>query len=163
MFEFVICGIVVLAAVALWFLPKSSKKPHFKDIDDMMHYLAEEAVSIAGESPGIRLYYSENSIKDVEEALNAIHEQYLALHPEKGVMGLAMAYGAYIGEVMRRGYPGSKWEQDSSVMGMNSYPLHWLGGEIYPCAWCYGRIVNGPEDNVWHKYLMLKEPRSETR
>lgn len=163
MYKLVIVGLVIVVAVALWFLYKSGKRPHFQNVDDMMRYLAEEAVSMADEGPGIRLDYSENSIKDVEEVLNAIHEQYLASHPEKGVMGLAMTYGAYIGEVMRRGYPGSKWERDSSVAGKKSYPLHWLGGEIYPCGWCYGRIVNGPEDNVWHKYLMLKQPRPETR
>lgn len=163
MYKLVIVGLVIVVAVASWFLYKPGKKPHFQSVDDMMRHLSEEAVSMAGKSPGIHLDYSENSIQDVEKALNAIHEEYRSFHPEKGVKGLAMAYGAYIGEVIRRGNPGSKWERDSSVAGKNSYPLHWLGGEIYPYSWCYKRIVNGPEDDVWHKYLMSKQLRRETK
>ena len=25
----------------------------------------------------------------------------------------------------------------------------------YPVAWCYKRIANGEEDNVWHKFQLL--------
>jgi len=30
-------------------------------------------------------------------------------------------------------------------------------------AWCYHRIVNGPEDNVWVKYGWLKEEREKSK
>jgi hypothetical protein len=157
---FVICGvIVVLVAVASWSLDRSEKRPQFQSVDDMMQYLAGEAVSMANKDHGIALTFGEKSIMDVEKILGTLHEKYRASHSKEGANGLAMAYGAYIGEVIRRGTPGSKWEQDHPVVGKNSYPLHWINGEVFPCGWCYKRIINGPEDNVWHKYVMSKQPR----
>jgi hypothetical protein len=156
---------ICLIAAALWGFVGSRKKQSsgdpFQSLDDMMQFLAGEAVSMAGTQHGIALDYSEKSIQDVEKILGTIHEEYVASKPERGAMGLAMAFGAYIGEVIRRGNPGSKWERNHPVAGENSYPLSWLGGEIFPCGWCYKRIVNGPEDDVWHKYVLSKEQRKD--
>jgi|SRR5580693_5340792 hypothetical protein len=78
--------------------------------------------------------------------------------------GLGSAYGAYIGEVIRRSEPGAKWEPDDSVGGEKSYPI--IGGpghgHSYPMARCYHRIVNGPEDNVWVKFRVLKDRTMKT-
>lgn len=154
-----------LVGAALWGFVGSRRKQslagHFENLDEMMQWLAAEAVSMASDNQGIVLDYSEKSISDVEKILGTIHEEYTASKLEKGVMGLAMAYGAYIGEVIRRGHPDSKWEQDHAVAGEKSYPLSWLGGEIFPCGWCYQRIMNGPEDDVWHKYKLSKQPRTD--
>jgi hypothetical protein len=30
-------------------------------------------------------------------------------------------------------------------------------GRSYPMGWCYKRITNGAEDNVWYKYTVLEE------
>jgi hypothetical protein len=158
--KFVLCGvIVVFVAVALWSLTRSEKRPHFDSVDDMMQYLARDAVSMANKDHGIGLDFGEKSIMDVEKILGTLHEKYRVSHAKAGANGLALAYGAYIGEVIRRSAPGSKWEQDHAVVGRNSYPLHWISGEIFPCGWCYKRIVNGPEDNVWHKYILSKQAR----
>jgi hypothetical protein len=123
----------------------------------MMQWLSAQAVDIAEKHHCIRLDYQVESIQMVEEILGKLHEEHEERGAAKGTQGLAMAFGAYIGEVIKRSEPGSKWERDHSFAGEKSYPIHWLGGESFPIGWCYKRITNGPEDNVWHKYLILKQ------
>src|SRR5207244_2502474 len=98
-------------------------------------------------------------IRRVEEALGQLHDLHKAGKLESGVQGLAMAYGAYIGEVIRRSEPDVRWERDHPGMGAKSYPLYWKGGASFPCAWAYHRIMNGPEDNVWNKYWIIKKDK----
>lgn len=137
--------------------PPGPKVPHFKNTDEMMQYLASQAVQMADENNGVKLDYSPDSIKDVEKVLGSIHDEYQRTNTTEGMRGLAMAYGAYIGEVIRRSEPGAKWEQSDSVGGDNSYPLTWRGGSSYVVAWCYKRIANGDEDNVWFKYISIRD------
>jgi hypothetical protein len=99
----------------------------------------------------------------VEQILGELHDKYVRDHSSISADGLGSAYGAYIGEVVRRSEPGAKWERDDPVGGEKSYPIIWGGGHSYPMAWCYRRIVNGPEDNVWVKYRVLKQKRDESR
>ena len=138
---------------------KPLRRPEFKTTQEMMTLLAAEAVKDAERENQINLDYSPQSIEQVEAILGKIHEQYMKDKASISVNGLAMAYGAYIGEAIRRSEPGSSWERDHPVGGEKSYPLRWKTGESFPCGWCYKRISNGPEDNVWHKYQMLKERR----
>jgi hypothetical protein len=127
-----------------------------------MRYLAAEAVDMANRDFGIKLDYSVESIEQVEEMLGRLYDEVARRKSSEGVRGLAMMCGAYIGESIRRTEPDAKWEQDHPVAGEKSYPLHWQGGESFPCGWCYNRIMNGPEDNIWHKYLVLKQDRENT-
>lgn len=148
---------VVAALLGARYLRTRQSRPQFQTTQEMMDFLAADAVDIADKNFHIRLDYSVASIEKVEEILGKLHEEYNQTKSERGIHGLAMAFGAYIGETIKRSEPGSRWEQDSAVAGEKAYPLHWLRGESYPCAWCYRRITNGPEDNVWHKYLLLKQ------
>ena len=162
---------VFVAIVALLAITRLQRnrvtKPDFKNLDEMMRWLATEAVDMASKNNGVKLDYTPESIQKVEEVLGKIHDEYERTKPSEGVQGVAMAYGAYIGEVIKRIEPGAKWERSDSVGGENSYPLHWRGGTSYVCAWCYRRITNGEEDNVWHKYIAIrdqtwKNPNAET-
>lgn len=132
-------------------------KPEFKTVEEMMQFLAAQAVEMADKSAGVKLDYSPESIEKVDEVLGKIHDEYERTKSSQGIKGLAMAYGAYIGEVIRRSEPGAKWEQSDSVAGENSYSIHWSGGASYVCAWCYRRITNGDADNVWHKYVAIRD------
>jgi hypothetical protein len=157
---FALIAVALVAGVALLKAQKKSpQQTEFKTTEEMMTFLAAEAVKDAEKENKIKLDYSPQSIEKVEAVLGKIHEQYTKDKLSIAVNGLAMAYGAYIGEAIRRSEPGSKWERDHPVGGEKSYPLHWKGGESFPCGWCFKRITNGPEDNVWHKYQMLKEQR----
>jgi hypothetical protein len=119
--------------------------------------LASEAVDIAKQYGITGMDYSVESIHKAEEALANLHEEYRRTGSAAGVKGLASAFGAYVGECIRRSQPGARWERDHPVGGAGSYPLHWRGDEVvWPMAWCYRRITNGAEDNVWQKYAVLK-------
>jgi len=159
-------AVVVLGLIALVLhLAKRRRSPQetdFKTTAELMMHLAAEAVADAAKKNDISLDYTIESIERVEIVLSKLHDQYITANASLSVDGLAMAYGAYIGEVIRRTELGSTWERDHSVAGERSYPIHWGGGESFPCAWCFKRITNGPEDNVWHKYLVLKNQRMAT-
>lgn len=157
----IICGAIIVFVALVFWLNNSTITQSFESIGAVMQHMAGEAVSHAGKHHGIVLDYSEKSISDVETILGALHEKYGPSQTEEQVYGTALAYGAYIGEVIRRGNPGSKWEHDHPVVGENSYPLHWLDGDVFPVAWCYKRIVNGPGDDVRHKYIMSKQSREQ--
>ena len=159
--------IVVLVVIALLVIGRLMKRRpsverlKIDDLDEHMQQLAEEAVDIS-KGYNLALDYTINSIEKAEVVLGKIHEDFIKQNPKEGVDGLAMAFGAYIGETIKRNSSGAHWEQDHPVGGPNSFPLHWEGGESFTPAWCYRRITIGPEDNVWHKYQVLAEQRNTT-
>jgi hypothetical protein len=153
-----ILGLIAAALISGYYIHRNrSKSWAFKTTDEMMQRLAAEAVDIAERNGSVKLDYSPDSIKNVEVVLSKIHDDFVRQNSTNGVNGLAMAFGAYIGEVIKRSEPGSKWERDDPVGGEKSYPIRWRGGSSFPCAWCYRRIINGPEDNVWFKYTAIKQ------
>jgi hypothetical protein len=129
----------------------------FANTDEFVQWLANEAVKDAWEQNHMKLDYSVDSIQDVEKILGGLHTQYTKDPSTLSVKGLGSAYGAYIGEVIRRSEPGAHWQRDDE-MGEKSYPIIWgpTAGHSYPMAWCYRRILNGDEDNVWVKYRAIK-------
>ena len=162
--------VVLLALLALgvvFFLLTPRKEVparKFSTTDEFVQFMAAEAVKDAAKQDHIDLDYSVDSIKRVEEILGHLHEQYVKDPSSISVKGLGSAYGAYIGEVIRRSEPDAKWERDDAVGGEKSYPIIWGPGHghSYPMAWCYHRIVNGPEDNVWVKFQVLKDGTART-
>jgi hypothetical protein len=160
--------LVLLALGVVLFLLTRHKKAasalKFGSTDEFIQFMAAEAVKDAAEKDRINLDYSVDSIKKVEEILGRLHEQYVKDPSSISAKGLGSAYGAYIGEVIRKSEPGAKWERDDAVGGEKSYPIIWGPGHghSYPMAWCYHRIVNGPEDNVWVKFRVLKDGTMKT-
>jgi hypothetical protein len=158
----VIAVLLVSAALLffLWHRNKRGAERTFKTTDEFIQWLASEAEKDAERENHVRLDYSIESIKSVEKILGQLHDQY-ALNPSSvSVKGLGSAYGAYVGEVIRRSEPGARWERDDAVGGEKSYPLIWGAGHSYPLGWCQKRIIYGDGDNVWVKYYILKERAS---
>jgi hypothetical protein len=156
--------VVLLALLALGVLflltrRKEASGQKFGSTDEFIQFMAAGAVKDAAEKDRINLDYSVDSIKEVEGILGRLHELYVKDPSSISAKGLGSAYGAYIGEVIRRSEPGAKWERDDAVGGEKSYPIIWgpRHGHSYPMTWCYHRIVNGPEDNVWIKFRVLKD------
>jgi hypothetical protein len=157
--------VVVLALLALGVVlflltrRKEASGAKFGSTDEFIQFMAAEAVKDAEGKDHTNLDYSVDSIKEVEEILSRLHEQYVKDPSSVSEKGVGSAYGAYIGEVIRRSEPGAKWERDDAVGGEKSYPIIWGPGHghSYPMAWCYHGIVNGPEDNVWVKFQVLKD------
>jgi hypothetical protein len=128
---------------------KSTTPRTFKNTQEVIDFLLREAVKDAETQSHVHLDYSVESIRRVESIFGELHAQYASNPSSIAVKGLASAYGAYIGEVIRRTETDVNWETSDSV-----------GGHAYPMGWCYHRIVEGDSDNVWVKYQALKERAS---
>ena len=160
---FAILGAIIVLAVLFRLFRSKATQPQpaqreFKSTDEFVQWLAAEAVKDAETGNGIKLDYTPESIKTVDKILGKLHNQYVQAPSSISVGGLSAAYGAYIGEVIRKTEPGSHWLRDDRL-GEKIYPLVWGTGHIYPMGWCQKRIENGDEDNVWLKYTVLKEKR----
>ncbi len=144
-------------------LARYKKRHQFQTVAEFTQWLATEALKDAKENNQITLDYSPESIRSVEKILGGIHDAYVKNPSSISANGLGPAYGAYIGEVIRKSEPGARWERDDAVAGEKSYPIILGSGHSYPMAWCYHRIVNGDGDNVWVKYQVLKDQRDKSK
>ena len=75
--------------------------------------------------------------------------------------GVANDLGAYIGEVFIRNHGGSwGWVIDASggrFPGVSS-----IGGQLFwPTGRARNRLTDGPENNLWHYYLVLVDDESK--
>ncbi len=151
---FAIVGIMLLLGKT-FSSPKVDPAPQFATTDAMMNHFANEAVKWVKQDRGITLDYSADSIQIIEEELARIHTKDHPKAGQPGVFGTAMGYGAYVGEVIRR-RDGGTWAEDHPVGGTNSYPLKITKPDttIFPVGWCFNRLVNGEEDNVYIKFTL---------
>ena len=124
---------------------------------------AQEAVANAEAVHGVHLDYTPESIEKVEGILAAIYSSsprgLISRLLGRGLSDdeaarLARMYGSYVGESLLRKW-GGHWEKDHPVAGPGSYPITCRGHQSFPLGWCYKRLRNGPEDNVWHKVLVI--------
>jgi hypothetical protein len=136
-------------------------------VADMMAAYAQDAVDHALSSSGMSLDYSPESIRGVEEVLQALH----AALP-KGFWGrlfgkgpsaqdletVSKMYGGYVGEVFRR-TGGGDWEVDTEIVpGSTVICLRKGDMKVWPPAKVFKRLTNGPEDNVWaYSEVILKD------
>ena len=112
---------------------------------------ALDAVDSAKRNFGVTLDWSIESIRQIETMLGQLHD---AIHRERPsddeIEAFSKMMGSYVGEVIRREHGGS-WGMLKA--GDEQFPGLSLGH--WPWSRAYKRIVNGPEDNVWHYYVML--------
>jgi hypothetical protein len=155
-------AILAIIAVAACNRVSFSEPPKPDDIPATMKWAADQAVQTAMECGGIKLDYSLESIKLAENALEKINEEFVKTKSKDGLDGLSFAFGAYIGECIRRHDPNVTWKRDHPVAGEKSYPLHWRDSDVFPIAWCHERIFNGPDENVWIKYQVAKQTGTAT-
>jgi hypothetical protein len=152
--------IVFLAAFWIWYRwHDNNRRLTNNDLAREMEVRATNAVEIAASEYGIIIDYSPDSVAKVEEILGRIHEQNSNKPLSKNQLVVeSLRWGGYIGEVIRRMKP-CHWELDSKIAGAGSFPIVFDSEkhETFPVGWCYKRIVNGPEDNVWHKLHFLVE------
>ena len=149
---FVVAVVFVVAAILFGCSRKKSAEMPF---EELLVFLPKEAVSIAKESHGVTLDYSPASVEKVEVILGKLHDEYAKRKTTEGQRGLAMAFGVYVGEVIRKQAREGRWEKDHPQMGEGAMPLYWKGHATFPVAWCLKRLKNGEEDNVWVKYRLI--------
>jgi hypothetical protein len=140
----------------------SPEVPKFETTDEMMKWFASETTRWVKKDRGIDLDYSLESIQTIEEELARISKNVDGQKPPAGTFGLALAYGAYIGEVFRR-RAGGFWAEDDPAGGQKSFPLVIRSNAtIFPVGWCWKRLTLGEEDNVYHKAQLLTQPNAFT-
>jgi hypothetical protein len=135
--------------------------PNKPPVDDsniglFMATRADTAVQEARDHYVISLDYSPDSIKQVDDILGKVHDQYVHSHDDKMMAHEATTWGAYLGEVIRRKY-GGNWGVDEPKVDQ-PFPLHGLKSTSFPIAWAVKRIRNGDEDNVYIKYQLIVSP-----
>ena len=152
--RFIILFAVVLVLLVLRIYRKKVPSAGVSNDPNLfMPSAAEDAIDYASER-GKKLDYSVESVKSVDALLGELHEVHAKGNlSDKDVKIHAPRFGAYIGEVIRRGYGGT-WAIDHSVAGPGSFPLHWKS-DSFPVTWCGKRILNGEEDNVRVKFQVV--------
>lgn len=136
-------------------------------VNDMMAAYSLDAVDFARSQFDVELDFSEASVELIEEIL----EELYATMP-KGIIGktlskkpspeqidrMAKMLGGYVGEVMRRSW-GGHWKLETEAFPRETVITLELakGGDVWPHFKAGKRLVNGPEDNVWHYFLYLKD------
>lgn len=130
-----------------------------RELRELQQKLTELALTVASAFK-IKLDFSLDSIKKVENILSLIHNDYKKTKDEDGKKGIALEFAAYIVSVIEKNGMAGYWERDSEEMGTDSFPYYLSDGKvIFPYGWCLKRILVGPEDNVWSKFeaLVLKK------
>lgn len=130
----------------------------FTSLTEAMAAGAERAVQLAADGR-VNLDFSLDSLRVVEEQLASLHTDlpkgFFARLSRKGPSSeeidlMAMTFGAYVGEVLRRQF-GGHWSYENSLQpGVPLATLHLPdGGEIWPHVKVNKRLRMGPEENVW--------------
>lgn len=131
--------------------------PHMpNDLNSEMQAAAEGAVQHARKHWSTELDFSASSVEEVELILARMHEsipksKFAAMFKkgptEEQKAQVALAYGAYIGEVLRREF-GGDWSTET-VEGRDAVALNFNpANTIFPPAKVWKRLHNGPEDDI---------------
>ncbi len=144
----------VLIGVFVFLRSRASLPASGPDLQRMIATMAEGAVTEAKQQ-SVLLDYSVDSIGLIEDLLGGFHERHKSGEmSDADVNQQAMLYGSYVGEVIRR-VKGGDWARDHEQAGPHTYPLSYGEHQSFPIMWCRKRMMNGPEDNVWHKFQII--------
>jgi hypothetical protein len=136
-----------------------------ESVTDKMKFFAENAVEIAKKRYQTILDFSEGSIQEVEKILGAMYEsrpqRWLGKLLGRGLSKrqlerAAIALGAYMGEVMRLSL-GGEWREENILNYDGVITLKVNDTNLFPTGKVYKRLVNGPEDDVWHYYKLVSQ------
>ena len=149
--------VALILAIVAWRYYRRPSTPMLtsQDVADEMKLRAKRAVDSALADFEITLDYSPESVEDVEAILAKLHDEHKTSEFERARLTKeALKWGAYVGEVIKT-QRRCEWALDSKIGGPGSLPIVYDKGESFPVRWCYKRIVNGKEENVWHKFAVL--------
>ena len=130
----------------------------FNSLAEAMVAGADRAVQLAADGR-VHLDFSLDSLRIVEEQLASLHKALpkglLSRLTRQGQSSeeidlMAMTFGAYVGEVLRRQF-GGHWSYENFLQpDVQLATLHLPdGGEIWPHVKVNKRVRLGPEENVW--------------
>lgn len=117
-----------------------------------MRKMADGAVAFVAKV-GVILDYTDDSIDRLEQYLSELHDFLLtpeSTWTESQKWSAALTFGAYVGEVLRRGY-GGEWQA-----GTIGNPKLAIGAvEIRPAEKVLKRLKNSVEDHIGLYYRMV--------
>lgn len=158
MSTFIVVLVLASVSVLAWWMShrRSSSKLSARDVIAEMQLRASQAVEEASSKHHVKLDFTPESVERVESILADLHDTHRRSSiDDQKLVKEALKWGGYIGEAIKR-QRTSEWAVDSAVGGPGSFPIVYADeDESFPVRWCYKRIVNGAEDNVWHKFEIL--------
>lgn len=128
--------------------------------DEKIQRIAEaytlDMVEFAQMNYRIELNLTESSIQHIEAIAANLHDWLPTSNPsENQIFLFAKMLGSYVGEVFRLTH-GATWGivamDDQDFPGMQ---CHHTKAVFWPWGRAQNRIVDGPENNIWHYYLSL--------
>src|SRR5262249_34247526 len=122
-----------------------------RDVAEEMRRRVGQAIEVAARDFAVTLDFRPESVERVEEILGKMDARpWWAPRSASELVKESLRRGAYVGEVIR-GIRPCRWAVSSSAGGEGSLPIDCADrSESLPVRWCYKRIKNGEEDNVWH-------------
>lgn len=123
-----------------------------KNVQKMAEAYSLDLVDFAAQHFKITLNWSDESIREVEKIAAALHDDARSSKPtEEQLAPFYKGLGSYIGEVFRKNH-GGVWGwvtfNGQRFPGMQREKI----GLFWPWGKAQGRLVNGPEDNLWVYY-----------
>jgi hypothetical protein len=128
-------------------------------IQQIAEAYALDAIDFARDHFQLALDRSDASVAHIETILGVFHVQLADAKPsEEQIFTFAKMFGSYVGEVFRSNH-GATWGLigGDKIAGLK---FNGGGGLFWPWGRAQKRIINGPEDNVWHYYQWLVEKRT---
>lgn len=134
-------------------------------ISDKMKTMAERCVNFTKDLHDIHINFEEESLETVDKIL----DYYYANRPKgirklfrrnpspEVVNNMSMLFGAYIGEVIRRGC-GGQWRIDTEINpGQEAIALEVDGIKIFPTKKAFKRLYDGDGERAYGCYMSLKQ------
>jgi hypothetical protein len=121
--------------------------------DKKWRLMSEQAVMDSWNNYGVPLDYSDKSIQTLDAELDRIYRSAeFRAASDKDQRAEGVIFGAYLGEVICRNHGGAWGEESNEEAQLFSFPVKFGKDVVFPANWCYKRLENGPEDNIWLKY-----------
>jgi hypothetical protein len=137
-------------------------------VASMMAAFSQDAVSHAA-TLGKDLDYTEASLAEVEEILGVLERDspkgmrrlFKKAPSQEEIETVCKMYGGYIGEVMRFEWGDGDWliPEDGPFAG--ALVLNYGGSMTSPPAKVFTRLADGPGDDVYYYYQVLKQGREQ--
>ncbi|MEK9156554.1 MAG: hypothetical protein AAB448_00210 [Patescibacteria group bacterium] len=139
-----------------------------KDFPDLKHkplvalsssevvLLKKELVAQAlemGKEYSARLDFSPESIKEIDRVLEDIHQNYAPKATEDELFAIARPFGCYILEVFVQQKIEGKFSIETFFNPAGDFAFTFKDGNtVFPAGWCFKRVADGDNDNLWMKY-----------
>ena len=118
---------------------------------------ALDTVDMARDRYRINLDFSEDSLKDIEKILDHFNKTMSKEKPSPDlVLSYTKAFTGYIGQVIKIRWGGT-WKEEDEYSIKNGPGLFVKNQDLFLLSKVYRRITNGPEDNIWHFYQVIKK------